>query len=121
MRKCPAGSRWRTCPFYGGPDLPSRGSNGQGRHVRLGATVEQCKELGIGFLRERFAARQPITFQRLMVVRWLGGGCVRQRDRGAAMRYFTNAAGGLVSIDATDVVSRYTAMLGWVPAPDLPR
>jgi len=35
--------------FDGGPDLPSRGSNGHGRHVRLGATVEQCKELGIGF------------------------------------------------------------------------
>jgi hypothetical protein len=33
------------------------------------------------------------------------------------MRYFTNAAGGLVSIDATDVVSRYTAIHGWVPAP----
>jgi len=28
------------------------------------------------------------------------------------MRYFTNAAGGLASIDATDVVSRYTAMHG---------
>ena len=73
MRKWPRWVEVESVSFDSGPDLPSRGSNGQGRHMRLEATVEQCKELGIGFLRERFAARQPITFQRLMVVRWLRG------------------------------------------------
>ncbi len=36
-----------------------------------------------------------------------------------AMRYFTDASGGLVSLDASGVVSRFTIRGQWVTADDL--
>lgn len=35
------------------------------------------------------------------------------------MKYYTNAAGSLASVDASGVVNRYTVARGWVIADDL--